>query len=479
MTTPAATRYHNNYRMRSLALILVAGFLVHCEPINATPLVSASPQVPAFEQLTDQGVVLALFDLHRDTDQNGTCNSLDPRALIAAHAAMWSHETLIKTSTQPCSGLRIFDVCGSGTTALDTILSELKKSGCNHNITGIITFTSANVYFSIKNLLSRLKMPQTIIWRDTNPLPEASNPEQHLIRIKSEEKAMSLLELTKSLNWTYVATESSDSRDATEEHRSFLDTAAKTGSNLCFSLPATQKGNSDDESSISSTNAMLYFINGLSPGGQHTPASLTNSTMRVILFITDNETDLNQIVLNSTTNGLLLREDVPSIKDVYLDEYLINKTRLGLHQGSSLSWRWLKSHKFCAQKETDGSEQTECDHGSLNKFMSEALNLKASHAAIESVRRTLAYEIALFELSDEDVKAVTREKRSQSGEDASASKDATFPNATSSDANDTKDLVANANAGHGTSGVTNVTHQMPKQFMASRFVFKFQIKHVP
>ena len=66
---------------------------------------------------------------------------------------------------------------------------------------GIITFTSAYVYSSIKNLLSRLKIPQTIIWRDINPQPEATNPQQQFIRIKSKEKAevsrLSSLELSR------------------------------------------------------------------------------------------------------------------------------------------------------------------------------------------------------------------------------------------------------------------------------------------
>lgn len=475
--TPAITTQRYTYRMRNWALTFVAGLLAYCQPIFTTPLINTRPQTPAFEQLTGKGVVLALFDLHRDTHPNGTCTSLDPRALIAAHAALWSHETLVKTASQPCSGLRIYDVCGSGTNALDTILSELKKNGCNHNVTGIITFTSASVYFSIKNLLSRLKIPQTIIWRDIDPIPEPSNHEQQFIRIKSEEKAMSLLELTKSLNWTYVTTKSSDSRDASDELRSFLDTAAKYSSNLCLSMPDTQTESIDMDSSISSSTALLYFINGLSPDGQHTPANLSNSTMRVTLFVTDNDTDLNQIVLNTTTSGLLLKEDVPNIKDVFLGDYLINKSGSGLNNGSSLAWEWLEGSQFCVRtktKESGAANHTKCDHSSINKFISEALNLKASHAAIESVRRILAREVALFELSDEDIKDYRNEKEFDSGGDTNSPKDMKPLTTAPSSANTTNNYGnhTNVNAGANNSKITNMTSQLPEQYLASRMVFK-------
>ena len=275
-----------------------------------------------------------------------------------------------------------------------------------------------------------------------------------------------------------MTTKYSDSRDASEEHRSFLDTAANSSHDLCISLPNNKTEINDEESPISSSTAVLYFINGLSPSGQHTPASLSNSTMRVTLFVTDNDTDLNQIVLNTTTSGLLLKEDVPNIKDVFLTEYLINKTRLGLNNGSSLTWEWLEGNQFCVRpgtKESDAEKETECDNHSINKFISEALNLKASHAAIESVRRSLAYQVSLFELSNEDIKAYEREKQSQSDDNTKVSKDIRPPSTVSMDTNSTKAIGngTNVNTSADSSQVNNVTHHLPKQFLESRLVFKF------
>lgn len=186
------------------------------------------------------------------------------------------------------------------------------------------------------------------------------------------------MELSQSLDWSYINTRVSASSDALEEYKAFLEQVAFSETKICIAMEEPS-----NISQLSQSSTVLFFNNGLTNSGQHESAMLSDATSKITLFISDNNSDLKQIVLNATTNGLLLREDLPPLKNFPLADVLVNRSNLMIDKAGEISRQWLIQNHFC---KINNDVLGDCDIPSIHNILSEALNLKSIHAVIKAIK---------------------------------------------------------------------------------------------
>ncbi|CAI9719744.1 metabotropic glutamate receptor-like [Octopus vulgaris] len=366
-----------NMKKSQRRCLLVVAFLVCCLQFSASALNETSHE-PVFDvQPYNGSTTLVLLDINQKLNTNGSCSQPDIRSLLVAYSALWTHEYVNIASSQTNRGLKVFDCCSSPKRAVDILLSEIKGHGCSTTINGIVIFTSLEVFSEMKNYLQRFQIPQVIIWGELQKPPNPT-PFQTIIRLKSIKKSKALVELSQSLDWSYINTRVSASADALEEYKSFLEQVALSETKICISMEEPASINQQSQSST-----VLFFNNGLTNSGQHEAAMLSDATSKITLFISDSNSDLKQIVLNATTNGLLLREDLPPLKNFPLADVLVNRSNLMIDQAGEISRHWLTQNHFC---KINNDVLGNCDIPNIQSVLSEALNLKSIHGVIKAIK---------------------------------------------------------------------------------------------
>ncbi|GAB1600313.1 metabotropic glutamate receptor-like [Argonauta hians] len=357
--------------------LAVAAFMVCCLQFSASAFHETSHE-PVFDQESHNGsTTLVLLDINKKLNIDGSCFQPDIRSLLVAYSALWTQEYINVASSQRNSSLKVFDCCGSPKRALDILLREMKKHDCSTTIKGIVIFTSLPVFSEMKTYLERFQIPQVIIWGELKNPPTPA-PFQNFIRLKSIKKSKALVELSESLSWTYINTRVSLSADAVEEHKSFIEEAAQSKTRICIAMEETSGTNIPSQAST-----VIFFNNGLTSSGHHEAAKLSDATSKITLFISDSNLDLKQIVLNATTNGLLLREDLPPLNNIPLTDFIVNRSNLVIDKADEISRQWLVQNSFC---KVNDEVLEDCDISGIEGVLSEALNLKSIHAVNKALK---------------------------------------------------------------------------------------------